>query len=161
VKPKIAVVKAFGRPVEPEEVPYLEELGIQLRRLRLEAGLAQWALADLAVLGARQVRRIERGESRTRRSTLERIANALTDVDSELGPADQLLDQLVESAGPALAQESPHADRIARRRARRVRKKGRLRMTQWQPPRVAAPKPRRYRTDGLEPVVPRAPRRRL
>jgi transcriptional regulator with XRE-family HTH domain len=150
---------ASGRPI-PEEVPYLAQLGDHLRRLRLDAGLAQWAMADLAVLAPRHIRRLERGECRTRRSTLERIANALADVNPDLGPADQLIDRLVELAGPALAPESPYADRIARRRARRVRKKERARMKEWQPPPVAARKPRRYRTDGLEPVIPPKVKRR-
>jgi transcriptional regulator with XRE-family HTH domain len=151
---------AFSRPIEPGEVPYLTQLGDHLRRLRLDAGLTQWAMADLAALAPRHIRRLERGDSRTRRSTLERIADALADVDPDLGPAEQLLDRLVELAGPALAAESPYADRIARRRARRLRKKERLRMKEWQPPMVAAPKPRRYRTDNLEPVMPPKVRRR-
>jgi transcriptional regulator with XRE-family HTH domain len=149
----------WGRPI-PEEVPYLAQLGDHLRRLRLEAGLAQWAMADLAELAPRHIRRLERGECRTRRSTLERLANALVDVDPDLGPADQLLDELVELAGVALAGESAYPDRVARRRARRQRKKERLRMKEWQPPQVAARKPRRHRSDGREPIMPRKVRRR-
>jgi hypothetical protein len=141
-------------------VPCLEALGDELKRLRLEARLAVWAMGDLAEMAPRHVRRLERGECRTRRSTLERIANALADVEPDLGPAEQLVERLVELAGPALAPESPYADRIARRRARRVRKKQRVRMKEWQPPLVAAPKPRRYRTNNLEPVLRRKVTRR-
>ncbi len=64
---------------------------------------------------------IENGGRRTRRSTLGRVAAALTDANPSLGDEKPLADALAELAGPALAPESPHAERIARRRQRRKR----------------------------------------
>jgi hypothetical protein len=61
------------------------------------------------------IQRIEAGARRTRRSTLDRIAEALGD--------PQLAGVLAELAGPALAPESPYAERIARRRVRRHRRR--------------------------------------
>jgi hypothetical protein len=69
------------------------------------------------------VERIEQGTRRTRRSTLEALLDVLLLACPELGERDELLQQLVVAAGPALAPESPHADKS---RARREGKRRRL-----------------------------------
>lgn len=105
------------QPITDDEVPHLELLGTTLRTLRVEARLTQQQLADAAELSRTQVRRIEHGTRRTRRSTLGRIADALADdLDDD---ADRLAQQLEAAAGPALADESDHAERVAERRDRR------------------------------------------
>ena len=68
------------RPITAAEVPYLERLGAELRRLRrVEAGLSRSQLAVCAKMSDRQIEGIEVGTRRTRRSTLERIAHALVE----------------------------------------------------------------------------------
>src|SRR6266576_3057441 len=96
------------------ERPALRALGRRVAELRRAAGLSQAGLARCAELHRATVWRIERGERRTRRSTLERIVAAL-------GEPAEVVDDLVAAAGDALAPESQHADRVDRRRARRGR----------------------------------------
>jgi transcriptional regulator with XRE-family HTH domain len=110
------------RPITPGEVGNLEALGARLRELRERAGLSRPALAEKAQLGKTQIELIERGGRRTRRSTLDRLAVALTIGNSN---PDELANELASLAGPALATESDHADRVARRRDRRWRKRQR------------------------------------
>lgn len=126
-------------PITDEERPYLEALGAEVRALRLGSHptaeermlrqargrvvrqpdqLRQVELANRSDLSAYQVGQIERGRRRTRRSTLQRIVAALVDEDL----VEEVVDGLVEIAGPALAPESIHADRVARRRAARARR---------------------------------------
>lgn len=107
------------RPITEAEVADLERLGAQVRELRHEAGMTQQQLADAAQLSRSQVRRIEAGTRRTRRSTLGRIAEAVADrIDDD---ADDLADRLESAAGAALAPESAYAERVAERRERRHR----------------------------------------
>lgn len=130
------------RPPTEEERPYLQALGAEVRELRLAAlptrdevaaravlahGRLPHALrVTQAILGARaqlsagQVGTIEQGRARTRRSTLERIVRALVDEDV----AGEVLEHLVEVAGPALAPEAheAHIQRIIARRERRSAK---------------------------------------
>lgn len=113
------------RPVEECETPHLLALGTALRSLRWHAGLSQAAVADLTGMNLRSISRIEAGQRRTRRSTLARILAALLNEDPNLGDIDHLLDGLIRRAGPALAEESPHRERIEARRARRERRKER------------------------------------
>ena len=108
------------RPITPSEVPGLELLGTELRRLRREvAGLSRVRLGVCAEMSGRQIEQIERGIRRTRRSTLKRIAAALVQVEPELGDVNALVEQLVELAGAGLAPESDYRYRVERRRERR------------------------------------------
>lgn len=114
------------RPLRVWELPHLRNLGRLLRANRLGAGhwaqLTQAQLGLLAGLSRVQVARIEAGTSRTRRSTLRRLAAALVVVNPSLGPAERLADDLADAAGPALAEESRYSERITRRRAVRTDK---------------------------------------
>jgi transcriptional regulator with XRE-family HTH domain len=103
------------RPIEDAEIPYLEALGERLKRARCSRDVTQVELGKAAQLSVSTIQRIEAGTRRTRRSTLERIAEALGD--------PQLADVLADLAGPALSPESPYAERIARRRGRRHRRR--------------------------------------
>ena len=98
-------------PIEAHEIPYLETLGERLASLRRDQCLTQVALAQMAELSTSSIARIEAGTRRTRRSTLDRIATALGH--------PELADELERVAGPAIAPESPYAERITRRRERR------------------------------------------
>jgi transcriptional regulator with XRE-family HTH domain len=97
------------RPIEWHEVQHLHRMGDQLTALRRTAGLSQRRLADLAGLHRVSVARIEAGQRRTRRSTLARIAMALTATCPELGSPGALVDELARLAGRALAPESAWA----------------------------------------------------
>lgn len=108
------------RRIEDWETPLLLALGAELRAMRLQAHLTQWELAGRAELRARSLGRIERGERRTRLSTLARIAQGLEPDDPEAAQA--LLRALLDRAGPALAAEGPHRERVDARRARRERR---------------------------------------
>ncbi len=110
------------RPLSPEERPWLDRLAFVLRELRLEAGLSQARLAARAGLAERSVRRLEHGQRRTRGSTLQRLAVALTREPSVLGTAEAVLALLLEAAGPSLAAESQYSERIDGRRKRRLRR---------------------------------------
>jgi transcriptional regulator with XRE-family HTH domain len=93
-----------------------------LRHRRETAGLTQPAVARAAQISVRHLRRLEYGRCRTRRSTLARLAAALTSTVSHPDSPDVqgLYLELVEVAGVALAAESAFADRVARRRERRA-----------------------------------------
>jgi transcriptional regulator with XRE-family HTH domain len=93
-----------------------------LRQRREQAGLTQPAVARAAQISVRHLRRLEYGGCRTRRSTLARLAAALTPTTSHPDAPDApcLYSELVEVAGVALAPESAFADRVARRRQRRA-----------------------------------------
>jgi len=108
------------RPIDSAEVPFLEALGTRLAELRVAVGVSQATLAERAELARSTVERIEGGTRRTRRSTLERIAEALD--------RSGATEELVALVGPALAPESAYADRIEGRRARR-RRRGRAERT--------------------------------
>lgn len=110
------------RPIRPEEIPHLEGLGSRLRGLRRAVGFSQAELARRAELSPWMVRALERGARRTRRSTLERVAQALASAPQPPAPAPDVAGELVALAGPALAPESPYRARVERRRARRRRK---------------------------------------
>lgn len=112
------------RPIEDGEVPFLEAFGHTLRSLRNQAGLSQRDLAWLASISARHLLSLEHGLSRTRRSTVERIAGALASEGA--GDAEVLTAHLVALAGPALAPESEYAERVAKRRESRSRTKERI-----------------------------------
>ena len=82
--------------------------------MRRERGLAQAEVAARAGVASRSLRRIERGERRTRATTLGRLARAIDEADPDL------VHLLIGAAGVALAPESAFADRVDRRRRRRL-----------------------------------------
>ncbi|MCU1590252.1 MAG: hypothetical protein JWP11_1508 [Frankiales bacterium] len=108
------------RPLRAYERVRLERLGTLLATTRRAIGLTQEELALRAGLSRVQVARLEAGTRRTRRSTLTRIAAALVVEVPKLGPVERLVADFVDEAGPALAEESQHAERVARRRGRRT-----------------------------------------
>ncbi|MBW3646811.1 MAG: helix-turn-helix domain-containing protein [Actinobacteria bacterium] len=104
------------RPILAREVPHLERLGRLLSTTRRALGLTQKEVALAAAMHWTHLQRIEAGTRRTRRSTLRRIAAVFVLEELRLGPVDDLLEDLVAAAGPALAEESVYAERVARRR---------------------------------------------
>lgn len=120
------------RPLRSEEEPHLRALGAELRRLRKQAGVSARTLSAVAYITARQVERIEQGARRTRRSTLDRLVAALLSACPDLGGRDELVERLCALAGPALAAESPYADKsAARRRGKRERLEARREMYRY------------------------------
>jgi transcriptional regulator with XRE-family HTH domain len=107
--------------ITDDELPHLAELGRRLRALRETVGLSQEQLGWECDLARPTITLLEQGRRRTRRSTIERIADALVRSGLNL-PAGVVVQVLVDAAGPALAPESIYAKRTARRRARRKRK---------------------------------------
>lgn len=99
------------RPIdEVVERPALLRLGAEVGRLRVAAGLTQSQLAERCRLSPSQVSRIERGQTRTRYSTLKRLATVLAP-----GTVRETTDHLADLAGEALAAESRRASRQQRR----------------------------------------------
>ncbi|GAC1575743.1 MAG: hypothetical protein NVS3B18_09480 [Candidatus Dormibacteria bacterium] len=121
----MATAVGMRRPLRTHEQPHLIALGRLLGTVRRASGLTQPQLALYAGLSRVQVARIETASTRTRRSTLVRMASALVVHNPGLGSVDRLVDDLVATAGPALAEESQYAERVARRRALRVEAKWR------------------------------------
>ena len=108
------------RPIAADEVVGLEALGGELRRLRREvAGISRARLGVLAEVSSRQLEQIERGIRRTRRSTLERIAEALVQIRPDLGEPAALAVWLVALARNGLAPESEYRERVDKRRKAR------------------------------------------
>lgn len=100
---------------------YLQRLGFFLARLRGAAGLTQYELGRGTHISRQQVARIEAGTRRTRASTLRAMAEVLAATPwANLGDPEELTEQLVDLAGPALAPESDYAEKIAAGRLRRV-----------------------------------------
>jgi transcriptional regulator with XRE-family HTH domain len=104
------------RPLEPHEHAYLLDLGHEVRALREAAGVSCRYIARALLYNTRTVERIEQGTRRTRRSTLEALLDVLLLACPDLGERDELVQRLVDAAGPALAPESPHADKSGGRR---------------------------------------------
>ena len=114
------------RPIRTTEVPPLESLASELRRMRWDIGrISRPELSRVADVSVRQIEQIERAIRRTRRSTIERIAAALSQLNPKVGAPEVLVERLVALAGDGLAPESPFRHRVDRRRRRRWRKKGR------------------------------------
>lgn len=107
------------RPLLAREVPHAERLGRLLATTRRALNLSQSDVAFSAGLHRVSIDRLEHGKRRTRRSTLTRIAAAFVLAEPRLGPVEELAASFVDAAGPALAEESVHAERVARRRASR------------------------------------------
>ncbi len=79
-------------------------------------------MAVAAQVSSRHLRRLERGERRTRPSTLERLVGALASPGT-LGSGEHLLRVLLQAASPALAPEGEHRQRVNNRRERRWRQR--------------------------------------
>lgn len=92
-------------------------LGSALRRVRRDRKISQRSLARTAQISERHLQRLERGERLTRASTLDRLARAL---EPDEAAAQVLLTEFLALAGPTLADETAYAERVERRRARRV-----------------------------------------
>jgi transcriptional regulator with XRE-family HTH domain len=92
-------------------------LGSALRTVRRDRKVSQRTLAGAAQISERHLQRLERGERLTRASTLDRLARAL---EPDEAAAKVLLGQFLALAGPTLADETAYAERVERRRARRV-----------------------------------------
>lgn len=110
------------RPLQPHEVEPLRLLGAELRRLRRGSGLSCRQLGAAALFTTRHLERIEQGARRTRRSTLERLVDVMLVAAPHLGERDELVARLVRAAGPALAPESPYADKSQARREGKARR---------------------------------------
>lgn len=104
------------RPIDPSEVPHLQELGQEIRDQRMSLGLTLRTVADRAQITPSSLCMIEHGQRRSRASTLRRI---LTD-GLEM---PEVLENCIHLAGPSLAPESEYAERIERRRMRRWKKR--------------------------------------
>jgi transcriptional regulator with XRE-family HTH domain len=105
------------KPLLAREIPHVQRLGALLSTTRRALGLTQAEVAREAGMHWTSLQRLELGTRRTRRSTLRRLAAAFVAHAPKLGPVDALTDQFVAAAGPALAEESVYAERVARRRA--------------------------------------------
>ncbi len=114
--------RLLRRPIAPDEVQHLERLASELRSQRTAAGLSRPELAALSSTSAETIKGIELMKARTRRSTLDRLSQALAIAQPQLGVAEVLLARLVAAAGTALAPESKYSDRVEARRERRARK---------------------------------------
>lgn len=108
---------ARARAVGPECAECQKELGGRLREYRCRAGLTQVDLARAVVISDRHLRRIERGDRRTRRSTLRRFADVLG-ARLDCNP-QKIFEDLLVAAGPALAPETAFPERVDARRNRR------------------------------------------
>lgn len=104
------------RPLQPHELEPLRLLGAEVKELRRRSGLSCRQLSAVVLFTTRHVERIEQGARRTRRSTLERLVDALVLAAPDLGQRDELVARLVRAAGPALAPESPYAGKSQARR---------------------------------------------
>jgi transcriptional regulator with XRE-family HTH domain len=107
------------RPILAREQPHLHRLGRLLSTTRRALSLTQEQVALEAGMHWTSLQRLELGTRRTRRSTLRRIAAVFVLHSPRLGPVETLLEDFVQAAGPALAEESAYAERVARRRALR------------------------------------------
>lgn len=114
------------RPLRAYERLHLGRLGRLIATTRRAVGMTQVELALAAGMSRVHLARYETGRRRPRRSTLTRIAAALVFEAPTLGSVERLVDDFVEEAGPALAEESAHPERVARRRAKRVERADRV-----------------------------------
>lgn len=115
------------KPILDSEVPALEALGRAIEAAREAAGLRRWELAAWAELSEHHLLRLEAGVRRTRASTLVRIAEAIVKGEAETadvppGRAQALLGRFLAAGAGVVADESPFAERLDRRRARRQRR---------------------------------------
>jgi hypothetical protein len=108
------------RPITDDEIPHLEKLGSELRRLRESHGMSRPVVARGAQVSSTTIALIEWACRRTRPSTLRRIVDVLV---PDPAKAAAIVEHLLELGGPAVAPESQWANRLDRRRARRVRQR--------------------------------------
>lgn len=101
----------------PDDRDRVIALGSALRRARSDRKVSQHSLARTSQISERHLQRLERGERLTRASTLARLAQAL---EPDEAAAQLLLTEFLSLAGPMLADETPYAERVDRRRARRA-----------------------------------------
>jgi transcriptional regulator with XRE-family HTH domain len=124
------------RPITPAEAPALAAVGARLAALRAAAGLSQRALAARVEMRRESVHALEHGRRRPRASTLERVARVLA---PELGRLPgEVAGELADLAGPGLAPESEHADRVNRRAERRRGRRRRRELSQAERDRLDA-----------------------
>lgn len=109
------------RPIaDPDELQAVAELGTLLAHVRRAAGVTQRQLALATGLTTRHVQYLEAGERRTCESTLSRVADFLARFLPD--EPEELLELLVEVAGPGLAPESDHVENKDARRMSRQRR---------------------------------------
>jgi transcriptional regulator with XRE-family HTH domain len=147
--------------VEREAV---QAFGARLRERRESVGMSRERLARDSEISLVHLRTLERGACRTRLSTVQRIAAALTPDGGEVERAG-LVDEFVGLLDCALAAESVIADRQARGRARRRRRTEahQRRVDEWwvQERQIRRLERELERLDRERPVTPEADRHRL
>lgn len=120
---------ASRRLLTDEEIPYLDALGAELRTVREALRLSRPELSRRTglLVSRHTIERIETGIRRTRASTLYLIAQALVDA-AEDPPmtAEELVEHFLSLGSIAVAPESQHYERVARRRQRRLEKERKL-----------------------------------
>lgn len=94
------------RPITEAERPHLKALGLAIRNMRRAAGLTLYDLASGAGISTAHLARVGSGDRRTKRSTLSRLVAIAVEANPDLGPAELLLDQLCEIAGPAIVVDT-------------------------------------------------------
>lgn len=115
------------RPITAEEVPYLVAWGAEVRRLRRASPYTHGEVASMASISANYLRELEEATRRPRRETVESLLCAVLDgADLEEPLWSQHVAAHVAMLGPALAPPSEYAEKIARTRRRRARKKARF-----------------------------------
>lgn len=113
------------RPIESHELDQLRKLGRAVRALRFDGGqlvVSSGRFAFAAQLNQNSLLRIETGIRRTRRATLQRLANGAARLNPSAGAHDEIFARLIEAAGDALAPASKYQFRVDRRRLRRCRR---------------------------------------
>jgi hypothetical protein len=114
--------RAHGlHPITAAEVPTLEAMGRELRRLREAARLSRPQLAQASLLSARFIRQLEVGAARARLSSLAALAAALAPNDP-----DAALVRLAELASDTIVPPSTFSERRERNRERREARAAKL-----------------------------------
>jgi transcriptional regulator with XRE-family HTH domain len=106
----------LSEPVTIDERSRLVTLGQRLMAARNDAGWTRAQLAAAVGMNRKSVWRMKVGTRRTRVRSLAVIAQVISDSPEEL------VRELIELGGSAIAPESPYVERIERRRLRRVRR---------------------------------------
>lgn len=116
-----------GRPISDEEAVHLRRFGAELRRRRELSGVGLAEMARLVGLHPDHVGRLELGQRRPRRSTIESMSIWLVDPATWpdwSGPSDQqaheVVDCLLGMAGPAIGRERETRDQAIRRLAQQL-----------------------------------------
>ncbi|HWE54349.1 MAG TPA: helix-turn-helix transcriptional regulator [Acidimicrobiales bacterium] len=112
------------RPITDDEIPLLEAVGGELRRLREGAGLSRPQLAAASGRSKWTVYGIEHAEQRTRLTTLRALALGITAGDE--AAAEAIAISLADLAGPTLAPSNRFSDRREGHQARREARADRL-----------------------------------